>query len=88
MKKLITMATLVMSMIATPVLAAPNDNANPRAFTAQHIIECRDHMQEMVASGEMTQEELKACIEQMKNSECSECLHQCEGEATCNDCTE
>ncbi|MCL6479009.1 MAG: hypothetical protein K6T65_11445 [Peptococcaceae bacterium] len=79
-KKLIVMTTLAISLMtfAVPALADPNENASPRAFLAQHINECRDHMKDMVASGEMTPDELKACVGHMKSEQCVE--HCCDHE--------
>lgn len=72
MKKFLVLAVLAISLVifAVPVLAAPNENANPRAFLAQQINQCRDMMEQMVASGMMTKDQAKTCIESMKNGSC------------------
>lgn len=69
MKKMIVLATLALSLaaFAAPVTAAPNDNADPRAFLAQHINYCRSHM---AASGEMGRDQINACLSQMKDVQC------------------
>ena len=85
MRKLLVLVVTAISLLtfAIPVLATPNDNANPRAFLAQQINQCRDMMKQMVESGTMTKEQMKACIENMKDGACN-CANMDNMDNTCN----
>lgn len=77
MKKLIALAFAgLLILTAVPAFAEPSDNASPRAFAAQAINECRQMMNGAVQAGEMTRDQLKACIEMMKTAPCMENVQQ------------
>lgn len=79
MKKTMVLMLILVSLllIAVPVMADPNENAADRAFLAQDINACRSHMQNMVATGEMTREQLNQCIQEMKAGHCMQNAESC-----------
>ncbi len=66
----------LMLLSAVPAFAAPNENASPTAFQAQAINICRQMMGDAVNSGDMTKDQLKACIDMMKVSPCTDMMQQ------------
>lgn len=77
MKKIIVLAFAGMLMLsAVPAFAEPSENASARAFAVQAINQCRQMMKDAVGAGEMTQDQLKECIEMMKNAPCTENMMQ------------
>jgi len=72
LKKAMILAVVIVNLFIfnQPANAVPNENADSRAFLAQEISECRIKMNAKVVSGEMTKEELKQCIADMKNGQC------------------
>ena len=75
MKKIIGAIVIGFAILsAVPAFAEIPDNASPRAVQAQIVNLCRDIMKESVKIGDMSQDQLKACIEMMKSSQCMENL--------------
>jgi len=73
MKKVILLivAGLMLTITTVPAFSAPSENANTRALQAQSIKICREMMKDSVKVGDMTNNQLKACIEMMKTLPCS-----------------
>ncbi len=71
MKKMIALVFAGLLLVAAiPALAEPSGEASPKAVTAQAVNECRMMMRDCVKAGEMTKDQLKACVEMMKTNSC------------------
>lgn len=79
MRSLVILIALVITVLFTgiPAIAEPNENASERAFLAQDIISCRNHMKDMVAAGQITRDQLNQCIQDMKAGACMQSTDSC-----------
>ncbi|MFZ5645535.1 MAG: hypothetical protein ACOY46_18380 [Bacillota bacterium] len=76
MKKIILLIVAgLMLMTTVPAFAAPSENANTRALQAQSIKICREMMKGKVKVGDITNDQLKTCIEMMKTFPCSDMVN-------------
>lgn len=76
MKKVILPIVACLILLTTvPAIAAPSENANTRALQAQSINVCREMMKDTVKTGDMTNNQLKACIEMMKTLPCTDMVN-------------
>ncbi|MFZ5643654.1 MAG: hypothetical protein ACOY46_08705 [Bacillota bacterium] len=72
MKKYLMLGfTVLLLSAALPAMAGPNENASPQAFQAQNIKICREMMKDAVKAGDMTKDQLKACIEMARTAPCT-----------------
>lgn len=73
MKKIILLiVACLMLLITVPAIAAPSDNANTKALQAQSFKICREMMKDAVKAGDITNDQLKACLEMMKTLPCTD----------------
>ncbi|MFZ5647440.1 MAG: hypothetical protein ACOY30_07450 [Bacillota bacterium] len=72
MKKIIILIlSAVVLLTAAPAFSAPSENAGIQAFEAQAVKICREMMKNAVDTGNMTKDQLKACINMMKTAPCN-----------------
>lgn len=70
-KSILIILSAMVLLTATPAFSAPAENASPQAFQAQAVKVCREMMSGAVEAGNMTKDQLKACIEMMKSAPCT-----------------
>lgn len=72
MKRIVLLiVACLMLLAAVPAVAAPSENANLQALQAQSLKICREMMKDAVKAGDMTNDQLKTCLQMMKTSPCT-----------------
>jgi len=71
LKRIIASVFFISVMLSTlPAFADPSGNASSNAFNAQTVNECRAIMKDGVLSGDYTKDQLKLCVDMMKDAPC------------------